>query len=288
MNIKKYRSLSSIEDIDACIRDLKDPSNQYSGDKKKMIAKLIKLKEVSANKDPFALLEFALEDQKDRPFKRGGKKVREGLQDKLDKFKVEYVVAKYIDLMSPQGPIKKYASKEEVEDRKKELQSKIKEIIKKRDFDALENAYLNLLIEHEKAEYRITANQKEISFLYEKLEEKYLKGRISAVENQTQGVKRRNQKDTDCKRAGLTLLRKNLKRELTESDFSHYVVVMEDKDLIQNNPKKLTSTKDGWDLATLRKYFADETKLTPIWSKKLSGEIRNKYPKDTRRQMIQN
>ena len=287
MNVKKYR-LSSIEDIDECIRDLKDPSNQYSGDKKKMIAKLLKLKEVSKNKDPISLLEFVLEDRKDRPFTRGGKRDREGLQDKLVKFKVEYLVAKYKDLMSPEGPIKKYASKEALKDRKEELRSKVLEITKKRDFDALENAYLELLIENEKANYRITANQKEIRFLYEKLEEKYLNGRMSAVKNQTQGIKIRNQKDTDCKKAGLGLLRKTLNRELIGSDFTHYVVVMEDKDLMQNNSKKLTSTKDGWDLATLRKYFADETRLTPTWSKKLASVIRNKYPKETRRQMIQN
>ncbi|MBU3621977.1 hypothetical protein [Polynucleobacter sp. CS-Odin-A6] len=289
MSNKKHKPyLDLIKEIDDGMASIKGSEKKLSKDLKVKLDQLYKIREFLLNEDTYSLLDMGLQHLKDKPFRLEKSSKRESSREKLARLETEWTVAKNIVIKSPHGPIRKYSSDKAIKARKQQLGEELKDQLDKLTLEELKSGFLELLIEREKANQIVAAFQKEITFLSDKLTEKYLKGRISAVKNQTQGVKRRNQKDTDCKRAGLTLLRKNLKSELTGTDFSHYVVVMEDQDLMQNNSKRLTSTEEGWDLATLRNYFAEETKLTPVWSKKLAAEIRSKYPKYTRKNMIEN
>ena len=76
--------------------------------------------------------------------------------------------------------------------------------------------------------------------------------------------------------SGLSLLKKSISRPLAGSDFTHYVVIMEDKRLIPKNREKSEwSKKYEWPAASLRVFLEEKTGLKARWNKAEAAKIRN-------------
>ena len=180
--------IGHIEDIDEGLSD----------ELKEQLSKFKRIQEFLLNGNIYGLLGIGLDHLKDRPFRLDDSKGREVSKEKLDRIKMQWVVAKNSVLQSPDGPIRKYSSPKAFEARKDELEKDLK-----REFDSmsladLKNNFIELIIEYEKANQIIEAFQNEIDFLGNTLTRKYIESREQAVENQSKGKEVRFKENNDA------------------------------------------------------------------------------------------
>jgi uncharacterized protein YihD (DUF1040 family) len=278
MNKTKHQPyIDLVSNIDAELTRLEEVKGFGPDDLKENFENLMQLSKLLSNGETYGLMEFGLDYLKDRPFRTSGKpNKRETNPEKLDRIRTQWAVAKNKTIKDPNGPIAKCSSQKGRRSRKKELLSDLGDEFAQMPLDTLRDNFLELLIEYEIANQIVKGFQEEIDFLTDTLTIKYLKSREKAVDHQVGGKKIKNQHDIDCKTAGLNLLKKSIGRPLVGSDFTRYVVTMEDERLIPKNREKSEwAKKDEWPLASLRVFFEENTGLIATWSKAEAARIRN-------------
>lgn len=278
MNKTKHQHYIDLaSNIDAELTRLKEVKGFVPDDLKESFESLMQLSELLSNGETYGLMEFGLDYLKDRPFRTSGNpSKRETNPEKLDRIRTQWAVAKNKTIKDPNGPIAKYSSHKARRSRKKELLADLGDEFAQMSLDTLRDNFLELLIEYEIANQIVKGFQEEIDFLTHTLTTKYLKSREKTVVHQVDGKKIKNQHDIACKTAGLNLLKKSMGRPLVGSDFTRYVVTMEDERLIPKNREKSEwGKKDEWPLASLRVFFEENTGLIATWSKAEAARIRN-------------
>ena len=280
-----YKNLAA--NINTELADLKEIAHTLPDDLKANYESLLQISELLSNGETYEVMKIGLEYLKDKPFRTSGNlKKRETNPEKLDRIRTQWAVAKNRTIKNPNGPIVKYSSNKGRSMRKKELLVDLGNEFSKMSLDALRDNFLELLIEYEIANQIINGFQEEIDFLSKTLTTKYLKGRKNAVDQQVDGKKKKNKYDIDCKTAGLNLLKKSVSRPLIATDFTRYVVIMEDERLIPRNRENSEwADKDEWPIASLRVFFEENTGLKPKWNKVEAAKIRSelKHKVTTRR-----